>query len=87
MRPDCAVVDANGLSDREKCLLDALDSAGEATMVGEIRARYQRHEDTVETERKGDEMIRPVERRIAAEVEILDRPFAMTAHRPNCFLP
>lgn len=27
---------ANGLTDREKCLLDALDCAGEANMVGEI---------------------------------------------------
>lgn len=78
---------ANSLNDREKCLLETLDLADDATTAADIRARCQFPTKNIVTELQNDSVNGILEKRIAAEAQILDRPFALTAHRPNYFLP
>jgi len=78
---------ANDLNDQERCLLDALNLADETTVVADIRAKCQLQTEVAVKELQDDSVIGAAEKRIEAEADILNRPFSLTAHRPNYFLP
>lgn len=73
---------ADQRSDLDQCLLNALTSAEATVTVGEIRTKCLEIEGSEVADTVG-----VVSQRIAAEAGILERPFVLTAHRPNYLLP
>ncbi len=74
-------------SDEDQCLLDALMSSDESTTVSEIRRQCRSLTEARSTDARVGEARGVVSRRIAAEADILERAFVLTAHRPNYVLP
>ena len=71
-------------ADRASCLLEAIESADEWSTVREIKARCAEEADAKRADQAQPGVL---EQRIRAEELIVDRPFALTAHRPNYILP
>ncbi len=71
----------------DQCLLDALELADDALTVGQLRAQCPQTTDAPEPKTAHRITTGVVEQRIAAEAEVLEHSFVLTAHRPNYFLP
>jgi phospholipase A1 len=74
-----AEASTNSKSETDHCLLEALASADDKVTVGKIRSTCQQALDVVS--------VGVVTQRIAAEAGITERPFVLTAHRPNYVMP
>ena len=72
---------------RDQCLLNALNVADASVTAGELRLQCLATNGTHASATLAAERTGVVEQRIAAEAAILERPFVLTAHRPNYVLP
>ena len=77
---------ASAQSATEQCLLDALQSSDASASVADVRAQCTPQASQA-TEIHSDAQSGVLKQRIAAEAAIIERPFALTAHRPNYILP
>ncbi len=71
----------------DQCLLDTLALADDKVTVGEVRAQCIATASPPTSRNANGATTGVVTERIAAEAEILERPFALTEHRPNYILP
>ena len=82
-----ASASANAQSDTDQCLLDTLKSSDGSVTIAEVRKLCRSLVDEAEPDAALAEATGVVTQRIAAEADILERAFVLTAHRPNYFLP
>ena len=82
------------LSDRERCLLDAMQKASESTTMGELRAQCAEQPVALEGTQPGSGLVDNAEttggslisRRKEAELAIRNNPFVLTPHKANYVL-
>lgn len=89
----CAVVSVHSAfaTEIEDCIVDAVEKSSPATTVSEIRVFCREHNGPATT--APEEVVKEadstsaIRRRFVSEFDTMDRPYTLTAHRPNYVLP